>query len=219
MCVVPLAALGIERITSRIGPALLRYSVMIVCVAGSVFMRSSWQYPVIFVKALCKNESTKSPVSHALRATYEAAYSSPDWGAKPEQSVIDYLGRPENKDGAVEVFSYVPLLRMHLDRVFAGPYIMPTAIACRADGGIGSIPHYTDYQIRWRAAYMDTLRSVRPRFLIIDRMTQYWYLHDAYESWLRYMPGFDSLLNSSYRYDTSFGGYQIFRLSKQGTTP
>ncbi len=146
-----------------------------------------------------------------FEAAYAHHHSSASFGAVPEREVLHYLALPGNDTGSVEVCSFEPLLRAHLNRAFAGRYVLPTAIALGTKRGTLSKPDYTDYQIVWREHYMDSLRSERPIFIIIARNTDYWYLHDPYQTYLHTLPGFDSLLQASYRYDTAFGCYQIFR--------
>ena len=149
------------------------------------------------------------------RNPFDAAYAhhhfSPSFGAVPEKAVIHYLSLPGNDTGAIEVCSFEPMLRAHMKRPMAGPYILPTAIALGTNVGSLGAPHYTDYQVIWRHAYMDSLCSIHPKFIIFARNTVFWNLRDPYETYLHNLPGFDSLLQASYRYDTAFGCYQIFR--------
>ncbi len=150
-------------------------------------------------------------VHDPFQAVYDYLYSHPELGGPMERKTIAYLDQPQYQHASVEVFTYSPSMRLHIGRECAGPYVLPTPIAYPSGDGRGAAARFTDYQQRWRKAYLDTLRAAKPQFLIFCRMTDYWDLTDPYNTWLHYLPGFDSMLRASYRYDTSFGYYQILK--------
>jgi hypothetical protein len=161
----------------------------------------------------------KSPIAFALGVlTHKDPFLNADqarrpdtlFGAEPETRLRSYLSLPENSQGAVETCSFDPFVRYHLNRRPAGPYITFHAIAFRLNPG-SQPPKFADYQLRWQQAYMDSLHTVKPKFIIMARNMPFWYIHDVYNDCLHYLPGFDSLMTASYRYDTAFGGYQVYR--------
>jgi 4-amino-4-deoxy-L-arabinose transferase-like glycosyltransferase len=201
----PFSAIGVEWALEHVRGWFARIgTIVVVGFLYIFFMVGDRSELAGFVQALISG-------GNPLTAAYAQHHSSPDFGAVPEHAVLRYLSLPGNDTGSVEVCSFEPMLRVHLNRKFAGRYILPTAIALGMKGGTLAAPRYTDYQIAWRQAYMDSLRKNKPQFIILARNTAYWYLHDPYWSYLHNLPGFDSLLLTSYRYDTAFGCYQIFR--------
>ena len=171
---------------------------------STFFITARPKAPVAFVTAFLRGEN-------ATWSAYSTYYNNPDFGAVPERAVIRYFSLPKNSSGAVEICSFEPPLRAHLARRPAGPYVVPVAIALTSDGRSLANPSYTDYQRAWRSAYFDSLCSVQPAFIILARNTGILSWRDPYRSYLHNLLGFDSLLQSSYRYDTTFGCYQIFR--------
>jgi hypothetical protein len=199
----PLSALGIEYVVSGIRSNVYRIGVIAIACFLSSFITYNPDLVMVFCKSIVHGND-------GIVAGYDLRYNDPNVGAIQERRVISYLERPENRTGTVEICSFEPALRLHLNRPSAGPYVLPTPIACGTDGGKLPTPLFTDYQVRWRRAYMDSLRILCPHFIVLARNTVFWYLHDPYRSYLHGLLGFDSLLSSSYRYDTSFGGYQLF---------
>ncbi len=209
----PFSALGIEWVCSRIHNRIFRYSALVAFVfLSTFFLTSRLKAPFVFVRAWLHGDDAASQ-------TYSAMYSNPDFGAIPEREVIHYVSLPGNSSGAVEVCSFEPSLRAHLDRRPSGPYNVPTAIALTSDSQAIANPTYTDYQRAWRTVYFDSLCSVKPSFIIFARNTGILSWRDPYRCYLQNLPGFDSLLQTSYRYDTEFGCYQIFRRRPVAAAP
>jgi hypothetical protein len=204
MLLCPLAALGIYFIAANI-----RFrSARIVFVALTIYLCSFLTYHQPYVQEFFK------AVLHGrngLVAAYDVHHNDPTWGGARERQVLAYLDRPENSQSTVEVISFDAALRSHLRQKSASPFVVQASIAIGKDLGRGSVHEFTDYQTEWRSAYMDSLRAARPHFIILGRNTIFLLIRDPYTSFLHDLPGFDSLLRSSYRYDTAFGAYQIFR--------
>jgi hypothetical protein len=203
MLLTPLAALGIDLFASRFKTiSKQRFAIAIACFL-STFIAFVPRSPLAFALALTEGRDPQT-------FTYLAEYRDSTWGAKKELAVRDYLERPENREGPIEVCSYNPMLRLHLNRYFAGIYVVLDPIALRTnDDSIH--PTYTSYQLEWQRQYMDSLRIRKPRFIILARTTSWYYLHDPYTSFLHYLPGFDSLLSASYVKDTTIGGFEIYK--------
>ncbi|MGH2638586.1 MAG: hypothetical protein ACRDF4_04805, partial [Rhabdochlamydiaceae bacterium] len=70
---------------------------------------------------------------------------------------------------------------------------------------------YTPYQVQWQKGYVDSLRSDRPRFIIVAWKMKFWAVPN-FDVFLHSLPGFDHLLSIAYDQDNTFGGYTIFRL-------
>ncbi len=82
--------------------------------------------------------------------------------------------------------------------------IFPIAMQ-RPEGG------YTDYQIRWQKEYVDSIASVKPKFMILtsDPRTLMNFLSQP-DSVVLSIPGFAELLNHAYTVDTSIGANTLY---------
>ncbi len=203
--VVPLTAVALELAISYARTEVRKHVAMLAAVFFCSFVAYNPTAPLAFSLGLLTH---KNPF-HAADAARR-----PDtlFGAKPELALRQYLELPGNRQGAIEICSFEPFLRYHLQlvRPIVGPYTTFHALAFRTDGTRIGPPHYTAYQRVWQRTYLDTLRAAKPHFIILARNMPFWYIHDVYDDCLHYLPGFDSLLSASYRYDTTIGGFQVF---------
>ncbi|HET6402081.1 MAG TPA: hypothetical protein VFH95_11875 [Candidatus Kapabacteria bacterium] len=207
MALIPFSAVGIECVRLRVRDALHRHYVMLGCVLLSTFIAYNPLGPVTFALGLLE-------LTNPFRAADEARRPDPLSGAKPEHALLAYLEKPENQSGAIEYCGFDPYLRLDLNRPFVSRYTTFHALAFRADYTNVGTPHYTDYQRKWQAEYVRQLDQAKPRFIILGRGMSFWYIHDIYSDCLRYLPGFDSFFQSNYRYDTAFGGFQVYQYTK-----
>ena len=204
LMVMPMTAVGLEKLALHVRSDVRRHFVFL----GGVFLCSFIAYnpisPLAFMLGLLTKVDPSENADIARR---------PDtlFGAIPEGAILTYLNKPENRTGAVEVCSYSPFLRYRLHRLSAGPYITFHAISFRTDATRIGPPHYTSYQRKWQRDYMNSLVSVKPHFIVLARRMSFWYIQDVYDDCLHYLPGFDSLLAASYRYDTTIAGWQTYR--------
>ena len=202
---MPLPALGIERFVSRFRTSLARDYALILSLYAATFLAYAPRAP--FACGLAITMKRKP-----MELSYAAQYPDPYWGARPERAAERYLNSLLNRTGRVEICSFTTNLQLHLGREPAGRYIQSLAIAYRTDPEDAGPPRYTSYQLRWQREYVDSLQTLRPRFIVLARRTHIFSFDDVYDDFLKYLPRFDSLLAASYRYDTAFGGYQIFRI-------
>jgi hypothetical protein len=207
---MPVAALGIEIVAERFRRPVAHAYALIGCFFFATFVAYIPKSPLAFGLALMNGYP---PMAY----TYTSEFRNPYWGADAEYAVRSYLNRPENHKGSVEICSFTPNLQLHLNRERTGKYILMLPLAFRTDFDSDGPPEYTSYQRTWQRDYIDALRVGKPRFIVLARNTYSFYLNDVYNDLLKYLPGFDSLLCVSYRYDTAFGGYQIFRLRSDST--
>lgn len=205
----PFSAIGVEWMLLHIRGWFARTSVVVVLVSlYIVFMVGDRREIAGFAEALFEGHDP-------IEAAYAMHHFSPSFGAVPQRAVVHFLSLPGNDTGSLEICSFEPALRTHLNRTFASPYVMPTAIAWGIHGSMNEdtnvTPQFTNYQWAWRLAYVDSLCINTPQFIILARNTVCWNMCDPYRTYLHTIPGFDSLLQTSYRYDTAFGCFQIFR--------
>lgn len=204
MLLVPLTAAGLEEVLSHIRGDVRRHITMLVLVFFCTFLTYNPTAPLAFSLGLLTH---RNPFSYAD----SARRTDTVFGAVPESKVRQYVDRYDSIGSPIEVCSFSPFLRDHLQHRPVGAYITFHPLAFRTDAKTTGTPQYTDYQQQWQRAYVDTLRTVKPKFIIMARHMPFWYIRDVYDDCLHYLPGFDSLLSSSYRYDTTFGGFQIYR--------
>ncbi|HWF44573.1 MAG TPA: glycosyltransferase family 39 protein [Candidatus Kapabacteria bacterium] len=193
----PLAAIGFQRIMHLFSkPRIVFYTILAALIALTLPKNAVMR-------------SLKDPI-HAQEIFGEQAMIAKGMKYRSEQSVVSYLNQPQNKEGAVEICSFNARLRADLARPNAGRYPSLHGIGMMTDT---LNPHaFTSYQLLWRKSYMDSLVSIRPRFIVLARATDAWYLRDPYTDLLHNLEGFDSLLFTRYRLDTIIGTFQIYRL-------
>ena len=205
---VPLAAMGIDRFAQRIPKQNMRSAF----IATSIFLCTFIAYNPKTLFAFC---SAVVHGSNAWQAADESRYSSTVLGVTAREATLNFFAKPGNESGSIEVCAPEPYLRLALfPRSTVGICANFTPLAFyKGMDRPHSVPAYEPYQREWQNAYMDSLRSKKPDFIVIGREVTMWNLKDIYTDFLHYVPGFDSLLNTSYRYDTAIGGFQIYRRS------
>ncbi len=204
---IPFSAVGIERVIRRTKDELKQHFAMLACVLFSTFIGYNPIAPVAFSLGLLKHIDP-------FEAADEARRRNPLSGAKPEHALVDFLNRPQNRSATISFAGFDPYLRLDLARPFVGRFFNYHAIAFRTDRTNVGIPHYTEYQREWQQVYLHNLETVEPRFIILGRHQPFWYIRDVYDDCLHFIPGFDHFFQSNYRYDTSFGGFQVYSFTK-----
>jgi hypothetical protein len=205
MLLMPLPAIAIERIADRFSNPLRHHYAIVFGVYAATLLAYAPKAPLSFGVALMAGQN---PMEYA----YEVQSPSPMWGAIPERQTMAYMDRKENRQGLVEVCSFTNNLRLHLRREAAGRFVNLLALAYRLNPDDEGRPLFTDYQKRWQREYVDSLRIKQPRFIIVARQTPFGYFADVYDDCLKWVPGFDSLLQSSYHRNTVIGGFNIYQL-------
>ncbi len=204
MLSLPLAAIGAVVAVSRFKESrrtLILSAVGIVLVLG--FIR--WHAVGAFASKL-------PDLSIALNASYCVMLPDTNGGKAPELAALAYLRVPKNANATIEIISFDAHLRADLARECVSRYTTISALAVRSNPTIENEASHPAYQQAWRTEYVELLRTKRPQIIVIGRHFEYWYLHDIYDDFLHTLPGFDSLLTNSYQRDTTFGGYEIYRL-------
>ena len=203
---IPLSAIGIEYITRRFASPLRKYYATVIALLLCSFVQYNPMAPLAFSLGLLTHHDPFESAAFARRIDSLT-------GAKPERAALEYLNRPENRNATIEICGFDPYLRLDLNRPVAGPYVTFHALAFRTDATNSGFPHYTEYQRTWQKSYVELLKQAKPKFIVLGRHQSFWYIHDVYDDCLRYLPGFDSTIMVNYRLDTTFGGFQIFRIN------
>ncbi len=101
--------------------------------------------------------------------------------------------------------------RWRIDRPFATPYTtVLTLITALPDGT------FTPYQKIWQEEYVDSLRSKRPKFYIVDNPAVP-HNEPTTLDLLYKLPGLKQWLQEDYRTDTIIGNYVLFEHVSEST--
>jgi hypothetical protein len=195
---VPSAALGVHLVLDRL-PRPVRWPIAFV-----VFEFFALPREMLFQGYRAGH--FQNSISHGIHSSFEAAVGLDS----TFDGALDYLQTTAQGPGPIEICSFDPRLRAYLAAEPATRYSSLHPIGLRTNP---SDPFaLTDYQREWRRAYIDSLARKHPSYLVIQRNTEAEYLKDPYADVLRYVRGFDSLLSTNYRLDTTIGENQIYRL-------
>jgi hypothetical protein len=201
MLLTPLAAIGVER--------LLRYAPLRIAMPAF--------FCIFWILSLPLEMLTRYTVPAAEHGMFKEGLSSAlhaaVWEDTSEGRILDYFQQPKHRAGRVEVCSFDARLRLHLMREPAGMYVSLHPLGFRTDTNGPNA--FTSYQRQWRKAYIDSLETIRPAYIVIARASSAEYLKDPYTSVLHGIPGFDSLRETNYKLDTIIGTNEIY---KQRTT-
>ena len=200
---VPLAAVGITSLTDRVNGEVRRHYAILGCLVICSLIRFKPTSSLAFGLALLTHHDP-------FQAAYQVQYDDTLFGAKQEFAIQNYFQKKGNRSGLIEICSLDPLLRLHLHRTYATGYASLHTLAATVRYDSNNTPTYMDYQISGQYDYVDSLRLAQPRFIIIARQMKFWEVKD-FNAFLHYLPGFDSLLAASYKRDTTFGGYEVYR--------
>ena len=200
---IPFAAYGAERLLSMLPASRQRVFSLLV--------------GVVLVVVGCKVSVISSFVAQLpdLHAAFLAAYCrvspDPEGGKAAELRTLAYLERPENKDASIEIMAYDAHLRADLGRSNVTRYTTMHALTFRSDIHRDDASSHPKFQREWRQEYVRTLQTRRPEIIVMLRNVGGWYLGDLWDESLHNLAGFDELMRTSYKLDTSFGNFQVYR--------
>jgi hypothetical protein len=197
MLLTPLAAIGTER--------LLRYAPSRIAIPAFFCIFWMLSLPLEMLTRYTVPAAEHGMFSQGLSTALHAAV----WEDTSEGRILDYFQHPEHRAGRVEVCSFDARLRLHLMRGPAGIYVSLHPLGFRTDTNDPTA--FTPYQRQWRKAYIDSLETIRPSYMVIARATNAEYLKDPYMSVLHGIPGFDSLLETNYKLDSIIGTNDIYK--------
>jgi hypothetical protein len=202
MLQTPVAAIGAEKLLSFIKP---RYRIAVFMGFGLMAV-----LPVTRLQEI----GWGSRIGHRsfLEAMDSAEYPGELTGFSAVKHTVDYLAPAVRAGKRIEVMSFDSRLRASLRANSATRFTVMHSIGARTEPGKTGEQYYTDFQHIWRKEFMDSLEIVRPYAIVLARTTDYWYMKDPYNDVLHGLPGFDNFFFTNYRFDTAFGGYQVFRL-------
>ena len=201
---IPLAAYGADRIISRLPDPRRRAACMLLGVLLLMY-GIRWSPLLSF--------ASKFPdVQAALTASHCDVLRDKRTGKSVELQTIAHLNLPKYRNATIEVISYDAHLRADLGRDYLSRYTTMSALTLRTNPDRDDDSSHPEYQRQWRRAYVDSLKMKRPEVIVIGSEVGYWYLGDLWDDSFHNLAGFDELMQTNYRFDTSFGGYQIYEL-------
>jgi hypothetical protein len=130
------------------------------------------------------------------------------YGLPSEDALLAYLARPENASGTIEFCSITPAVRWRSERQEATRFTMIHAYGMQSNSG-----SFTVFQQQCRKEFLDSLRSVRPRFLILangPKDLPMFRLQSPAQIVLA-IPGVAELVSNSYLVDTTIRAYTVYR--------
>src|SRR5439155_923870 len=118
-----------------------------------------WLYPMYLPTTYFSSLGTQEG---ALLHVERMIKSDSLFGHQAEEELAQFLERPENKDGTIEVISYTPGIRWRAGREKATRFTTVRPLAMRLPGF-----RFTAYQESMRAEFVRTIVSKKPKFLLI----------------------------------------------------
>jgi len=203
MLLIPVAGMGIKSVTDMIRTPVKRHYAILACLALCSLVRFNPTSSLAFGLAILEHEPP-------FQRTYDAVYTDSLFGPREESAIKDYFRQQRNSEGIVEICSLDPTLRLHLNRKYASGFPTLHTLSTAARFNRIGLPVYTNYQLLWQRRYIDTLRTVKPRFIIIADGMNFWTVRN-FNAFLHGLNGFYGLINESYFLDTTIGGYKIYQ--------
>lgn len=192
----PLAGIGVERLLRPL-PARLQMPLFVF-----VFFVSSLPY-----EALIRHRADIVE-AHSISAWTLNSYGDVYWHDTAESAILQYVRVRTSDTDKVEVCSFDPRMRVHLQREPVGRFASLHPLGFRQN--ILDPNSTTEYQRRWLADYVNTLNRSRPKYIVLLRSTIAEYLKDPYATILSRNDAFNTLLSSGYRLDTTVGVDEIY---------
>jgi hypothetical protein len=195
-------AQGIAKLSEYIRPPFARVTVLALILLLLIRLLYPFNLLHYYRAAPAGNLAQKIDfVQHAIK---------PDslFGLPAEDALLAYLSRPENASGTIEFCSITPAIRWRSERQEATRFTMIHAYGMQRNSG-----GFTVFQQQCRMEFLDSLRSVRPRFLILangPKDLPMFRLQSPSEIVLA-IPGVQELVSSAYSVDTTIRAYTIYR--------
>ncbi len=198
---IAFAAIGLDRITGLFQVPVLKYGAIVIALGLFVYL----YYPRHLLRYSFEDRKRERP----LQATYDRVLSDSLFGLEAQREVINYIDRSSSRNDPVEYVSLFPSLRWRMARPEATGFTTIVPL-CATDAGAKSLPIYVN---TWRREFIDSLVSVRPRFIITSRSQEWWpFVGMNADAALHSIPGFDSLLSARYVPDTVIKGFNLYRI-------
>ena len=181
----------VDQITSRLPHWLVRPLPLVACLAFGCIVYSQ-SYMPYFIDGIF--QGVPDPIEYSYRRYPHGATEK----FLNTSIVVDYLERHHVSGGRIECWGMTPAVYWRTHTASASRFTMMHPLVLeKPEGGI------TEYQHRWQREFIDSLLSVRPRYILIAENTML--LHSAlyYEHTI---PAFDSVLNANYVCDTTLPG-------------
>jgi 4-amino-4-deoxy-L-arabinose transferase-like glycosyltransferase len=188
-------------VIANILPSFLRIPFIATVFVALVLCFYPWHYVQLWYEAIEKG------IEHPLEYAHSARSLSPiDSLESEEYEIARYVNRPENRRGKVESCAMFAGLYWKSEREPASAFTTIVPLELRGNGQTPS------YQLQWRREFMDSLRSAKPRFIILSHsmVAVPVLLSEPPADFLHRLPGFDSLLASDYQLDTAIRTWDIY---------
>jgi hypothetical protein len=121
--------------------------------------------------------------------------------------LVQYLEQPSNKNGRFECEGLFASIYWRTEREPASAFTLISPLVMESSNGL------TTYQYEWIDEFVDSLRVVRPEFIILSnshRGVGDLFPRSPYDAVHRF-PGFNQLIETDYRLDTTIYSWVVYR--------
>jgi len=201
MSMVPIA-IAIDSVFSRLRSRAVSQVGPVVLILALTIIVYPWHYVLNFFEGVSRH--VDDPVTYSHIANPRTWF---DTLLVDDHRVLQFLQAPGNTNGQIECQGFFSGLYWRSEREPSSAFTYIGPLAMTSPNG------KTSLQRRWEQEFLDSLRVVKPAFLIISRSkynTPLFYKLPPNEE-LALIPGFDSLLQSNYGHDTDIGSWIIYR--------
>ena len=200
---IVLIATAVERIVIGLRPKILRgLSMMLVVVVGAGFLYS-WN--LLYALA----QATTHHVHDPIESVAEYIYPDTLWGYAKQRQLASYIQHNTLPGDRNELTCADPWLSYRTGLQIASRFIHIVHLVIKKPDGT-----YATFQKEWQSEYLDSLRKIRPKFFVTafgptPKTNEF--LPDVPYRALEAIPGYDSVLRTYYRYDTTIGWWLVYR--------
>jgi len=197
LSMVPISAVGFD-IVFHLLPTKRARVVAVVLICVYYIFRA---LPMYEVRPYVMNYVHNTP--HAFEVAQDSV-SQPYYPVSLDKRTAEYIEQHTSMNERYECAASEPGVRALTHRRSSSRFPEFGALATASRTGL-----HPEFQQRWRVEYIDSLRVTRPRLLLLSTAPPFGY-PPPIES-IHTIAGFDRLIMPHYRYDTTIGGYIIFR--------
>jgi len=202
LVLIPFSAVGVESVAGLFPSPVYRYGVATALVLFVTFRIAPFSPYRSFLIDLF--DGKPNPIDRAQDETIV----EPGFRISVEKAIAKYIDRTAPSHASIEAATLTAGIRWRTGRPCMSRFTTFYSLSMSAPDG--SQP---DFQKNWRKEYVDSLRSIRPYYLVLGNGPRELldFVHQAPSQSIHEFEGFDSLVMPFYRFDTTIGGYTIWK--------
>ncbi|MDP4242584.1 MAG: glycosyltransferase family 39 protein [Bacteroidota bacterium] len=200
--IVPFGAIALETLVVAIPSRILQWAAVLLLIGYSVLRI----FPDYIIQPYLSN--VMHGVPHPLESLQDTLQADSGYPRSADFGVAAYIDRMSPPGARFETVTITPGVRWHTGRMSASRFttLYPLIVSTPSGG-------HPPFQQAWRREYIDSLRSARPTFIVISAQSVeiFNWIRETPLQMVHEIPGFDSEIMPHYAYDTTIGGYRLFR--------